>query len=100
MKELVIQLTNNPQFTEQIANQITQTEIMNEIKQEVYTACSLDAEKDVLVHLVNDPEQALRCGGWYAQRLSSCSPPSVPPTNKWAWRKNKPDPETPVEQAV
>ena len=40
-KELVLRLTADPHFTEQIAKQITATDIVNEMKQ-VYASCSLD----------------------------------------------------------
>ena len=41
-KELVLRLTADPHFTEQIAKQITETDILNEMKQELYASCSLD----------------------------------------------------------
>ena len=41
-KELVLRLTADPHFTEQIAKQITETDIVNEMKQELYASCSLD----------------------------------------------------------
>ena len=41
-KELVLRLTADPNFTERIAKQITETDIVNEIKQELYASCSLD----------------------------------------------------------
>ena len=40
-KELVLRLTADPHFTEQIAKQITDTDIVNEMKQELYASCSL-----------------------------------------------------------
>ena len=40
-KELVLRLTADPHFTEQIAKQITETDILNEMKQELYSSCSL-----------------------------------------------------------
>ena len=41
-KELVLRLTADPNFTERIAKQITETDIVNEIKQDLYASCSLD----------------------------------------------------------
>ena len=41
-KELVLRLTSDPHFTERIAKQITETDIVNEMKQELYASCSLD----------------------------------------------------------
>ena len=41
-KELVLRLTADPNFTERIAKQITETGIVNEIKQDLYASCSLD----------------------------------------------------------
>ena len=43
-KERVLRLTNDPNFSEQIAEEITQTEIMNDMKQELYASCSLNQE--------------------------------------------------------
>ena len=43
-KERVLRLTNDPNFSEEIAEEITKTEIMNDMKQELYASCSLNQE--------------------------------------------------------